>query len=192
MSPLITTRPLVAAVVPLNPFLSLGIDFETSDLVRNLLVSVIADQSLEDQEELYNDLWLGPIESKCQGPGDLGQKIVSFQKSEAKKMSVRYVSDLEKQAKEVSKALSKEKVANVVMYTEFYSLFEQKVLSKMMRPPNQGSMPSKLFFVLNDCAVNYSRNYSTWVATKFHWNVCFMIYLDPSGMSQGMFPIFMN
>lgn len=168
MSPLITTRPLVAAVVPLNPFLSLGIDFETSDLVRNLLVSVIADQSLEDQEELYNDLWLGPIESKCQGPGDLGQKIVSFQKSEAKKMSVRYVSDLEKQAKEVSKALSKEKVANVVMYTEFYSLFEQKVLSKMMRPPNQGSMPSKLFFVLNDCAVNYSRNYSTWVATKFH------------------------
>ena len=83
-------------------------------------------------------------------------------------MSVRYVSDLEKQAKEVSKALSKEKVANVVMYTEFYSLFEQKVLSKMMRPPNQGSMPSKLFFVLNDCAVNYSRNYSTWVATKFH------------------------
>ena len=168
MSPLITTRPLVAAVVPLNPFLSLGIDFETSDLVRNLLVSVIADQSLEDQEELYNDLWLGPIESKCQGPSDLGQKIVSFQKSEAKKMSVRYVSDLEKQAKEVSKALSKEKVANVVMYTEFYSLFEQKVLSKMMRPPNQGSMPSKLFFVLNECAVNYSRNYSTWVATKFH------------------------
>ena len=146
----------------------LGIDFETSDLVRNLLMSVVADESLEEQEHLYRQLWLDPIESKCQGPSDLSQKIGAFRRSAAKKLSVHYVSDLEKNTREMTKSMSKDKVSNELTYTEIYSLFEQRVLSKMMLPPNlvgkmdvsEADLPS-----VRSAAVEIMKDLADWISS---------------------------
>ena len=106
-------------------------------MVRNLLMSSVANESLKDQEKLYKKLWLHPIEEKCQGPTDLSAKLGSFQRDQAKKVKTRYVSDLEKKSKEVSKSMPKEKSQSIVTYTEFYSFYEDRISKKMMLPPNQ-------------------------------------------------------
>ena len=151
----------------------LGIDFETSDLVRNLLMSVVADEGLQEQEHLYRKLWLDPIESKCQGPSDLNQKIGSFRRSQAKKLSVHYVSDLEKQAKEMTKSMTKDKVSSIVTYTEFYSMFEHRVLSKMMLPPNLvGKMDvgEADFKSVRSAAVEIMKDLAAWLSNPDNWS----------------------
>ena len=99
-------------------------------------MSSVANESLEDQEKLYKKLWLHPIEEKCQGPSDLSEKLGSFQSDRAKKVKTRYVSDLEKKSKEMSKSMPKEKSQSVISYTEFYSFYEDRISQKMMLPPN--------------------------------------------------------
>jgi hypothetical protein len=107
-----------------------------SDLVRNLLMSSVANESPETQEKLYTKLWLHPIEAKCQGPSDLSEKLGAFQSEQARKLKkARYVSDLEKKSKEISKAMSKEKTQSIIAYTEFFSFYEFKILQKMMPAP---------------------------------------------------------
>jgi len=89
------------------------------------------------QEELYTKLWLEPIEAKSQGPSELSQKIGLFQRDEAKKIAVRHISNLEKKSKEFTKSMAKDKSSSLVTYTEFYSLYEYRIIQKMMLPPNQ-------------------------------------------------------
>ena len=85
-------------------------------------------------------MWLEPIEAKTQGPNDLSLKIGLFQRDEAKKIAVRHISKLEKKSKEFTKSMAKEKSSSLVTYTEFYSLYEYRILQKMMLPPNQVSV----------------------------------------------------
>ncbi len=85
-------------------------------------------------------MWLEPIEAKSQGPNDLSLKIGLFQRDEAKKIAVRHISKLEKKSKEFSKSMAKEKCSSLITYTEFYSLYEYRIVQKMMLPPNQVSI----------------------------------------------------
>ena len=83
-------------------------------------------------------MWLEPIESKTQGPNDLSEKIDSFlQDDEGRKKSTRYISKMEKEMKQYIKKMPKTQAKSVVTYTQFYSMYEFRIIGKMMIGPDQ-------------------------------------------------------
>ena len=83
-------------------------------------------------------MWLEPIESKTQGPNDLSENIDSFlQDDESRKKSTRYISKMEKETKQYIKKMPKNQAKSVVTYTQVYSMYEFRIIGKMMIGPDQ-------------------------------------------------------
>ena len=55
-----------------------GIDFRGSDMCRNLVLAPHLDKKLEDQERIYRDRWLEPMEFRFPGPQELDKLISEF------------------------------------------------------------------------------------------------------------------
>ena len=62
-----------------------GVAFTAADLVRNLIMASVIQDTLERQESFYRHKWLFPIEKKCLGPEHLTKVIHHYVEQQTKK-----------------------------------------------------------------------------------------------------------
>ena len=90
-------------------------------MVRNLMVACVANLDLEIQEGFYFQYWLKPIEEKLSNVTDfIGEFIEKF--------DTKYESKIEIFAKQQVKGNpSCTKAKNIMIYANFYSLYEWRL-----------------------------------------------------------------
>ncbi|XP_059079579.1 uncharacterized protein LOC131877800 [Tigriopus californicus] len=113
-----------------NP--SPGIEFSSSDLVRNLMMACVMKRDLSFQEEFYHAHWLQPIERHAANPTpqDLTKNIIGFIEHFWAKQKHRQTSDLEDMVSKLCKHVpDPAKRENVFTYAKFCSLYEFQVQS---------------------------------------------------------------
>jgi hypothetical protein len=118
-----------------------GVDFSPVDLARNLVVSSVMNEPLQDQVDFYQECWLTPLEERFSSSGMLGKILESLvervQKEYPKtkdngKKETRYIGDMEQQLEQykamVPPALRKnfQKDTPVMVYGRFHSYVQQR------------------------------------------------------------------
>ena len=89
-------------------------------MVRNLVLTAVANQELEDQEQFYFEYWLKPIEEKN------STSLTNFVYQFVQKFEFNHESKTETFAKQYLKN-KPEARKNIMAYARFYSLYEWRL-----------------------------------------------------------------
>ena len=141
-----------------------GVVFQGSDMVRNLVLSCYMDRPLDEQEQVFHNLWIKPLDSKFKGDAmdQMLRAFIEFKHAPAQaspmvedpcalpelsetadadtalmppppprkrvqhnRASGRHVSATEQLVAEMTRQMSAEKSAGLVLYVRFVSLVEE-------------------------------------------------------------------
>jgi hypothetical protein len=112
-----------------------GIKFCACDLIRNLFLSWYMDLSLEEQEKIYLEVWLKPLELVYRSPVALDTHVQSYldnyDKCFREDASKRFKCEFETKSEEMIMFLRKnpEEFSSVLLYGRFLSLYEELKIS---------------------------------------------------------------
>ena len=106
-----------------NP--SPGESFKAGDLVRNLMLAAVANETLEEQEAFYKKYWLQPIEEKI-------NDLTKFLKIYVQEIEdFKHESKLEGIAKQCVAKSGPGKYEDLSIYAKFYSYYEWKLMESI-------------------------------------------------------------
>jgi len=110
-----------------------GVDFTPIDLARNLVVSSVMNEPLEEQVSFYRSCWLIPLEERF-GTDQLGKILTQFVERIVKDDGGRYIGDMEKQLeqyKTMAPLALRQNFDNdtpMMVYGRFHSYVQQRAI----------------------------------------------------------------